>query len=122
MIIDDILDFTKIEAGRLALETSIFSLRDSLDSIEALFAEPAAQKGLLLDFSTSPNMPDSVEGDAGRIRQILLNLIGNAVKFTDGGRVDVSSMSCSASSAAHSFYGHGYWPRYPSGRSSAHFW
>lgn len=91
LIIDDILDFTKIEAGRLALETSIFSLRDSLDSIEALFAEPAAQKGLLLDFSTSPNMPDSVEGDAGRIRQILLNLIGNAVKFTDGGRVDVSS-------------------------------
>ena len=91
LIIDDILDFTKIEAGRLALETSVFSLRDSLDSIEALFAEPAAQKGLLLDFSTSPNMPDSVEGDAGRIRQILLNLIGNAVKFTDDGRVDVSS-------------------------------
>lgn len=91
LIIDDILDFTKIEAGRLALETSVFSLRVSLDSIEALFAEPAAQKGLLLDFSTSPNMPDSVEGDAGRIRQILLNLIGNAVKFTDDGRVDVSS-------------------------------
>ena len=91
LIIDDILDFTKIEAGRLALETSVFSLRDSLDSIEALFAEPAAQKGLLLDFSTSLNMPDSVEGDAGRIRQILLNLIGNAVKFTDDGRVDVSS-------------------------------
>ena len=91
LIIDDILDYTKIEAGRLALETSVFSLRDSLDSIEALFAEPAAQKGLLLDFSTSPNMPDSVEGDAGRIRQILLNLIGNAVKFTDDGRVDVSS-------------------------------
>ena len=91
LIIDDILDFTKIEAGRLALGSSPFSLRDSLTSIEALFAEPALQKGLALEFVTSPDVPAIVVGDPGRIRQILLNLIGNAVKFTDRGHVRVAT-------------------------------
>ena len=91
LIIDDILDFTKIEAGRLKLGRSAFSLRDSLSSIEALFSEPASQKGLALSFTTDPSVPEIVVGDPGRIRQTLLNLIGNAVKFTDEGSVTVTA-------------------------------
>ena len=91
LIIDDILDFTKIEAGRLKLGRSAFSLHDSLGSIEALFSEPASQKGLALSFSVDPAVPEVVVGDPGRIRQILLNLIGNAVKFTDEGSVTVTA-------------------------------
>lgn len=91
LIIDDILDFTKIEAGRLKLGRSAFSLRDSLGSIEALFSEPASQKGLALSFTVDPAVPEVVVGDPGRIRQILLNLIGNAVKFTDEGRIAVTA-------------------------------
>jgi len=91
LIIDDILDFTKIEAGRLKLGRSAFSLRDSLGSIEALFSEPASQKGLALSFTTDPSVPEVVVGDPGRIRQILLNLIGNAVKFTDEGSITVTA-------------------------------
>ena len=91
LIIDDILDFTKIEAGRLKLGRSAFSLRDSLGSIEALFSEPASQKGLALSFTTDPAVPEVVVGDPGRIRQILLNLIGNAVKFTDEGSITVTA-------------------------------
>ncbi len=90
LIIDDILDFTKIEAGRLKLSRSAFSLRDSLSSIEALFSEPASQKGVALSFTTDPSVPEVVVADPGRIRQILLNLIGNAVKFTDEGSVTVT--------------------------------
>ena len=91
LIIDDILDFTKIEAGRLKLGRSAFSLRDSLGSIEALFSEPASQKGLALSFTIDPAVPAVVVGDPGRIRQILLNLIGNAVKFTDEGSITVTA-------------------------------
>jgi signal transduction histidine kinase/CheY-like chemotaxis protein len=91
LIIDDILDFTKIEAGRLKLGRSAFSLRDSLDSIEALFSEPASQKGLVLSFTVDSAVPAVVVGDPGRIRQILLNLIGNAVKFTDEGSITVTA-------------------------------
>ena len=91
LIIDDILDFTKIEAGRLKLGRSAFSLRDSLGSIEALFSEPASQKGLVLSFTVDPTVPEVVVGDPGRIRQILLNLIGNAVKFTDEGSITVTA-------------------------------
>ena len=89
LIIDDILDFTKIEAGRLELANSVFSLRDSLASIEALFAEPAAQRGLVLSCCIDTAVPEMVAGDPGRIRQILLNLIGNAVKFTEVGEIRV---------------------------------
>ena len=91
LIIDDILDFTKIEAGRLKLGRSAFSLHDSLGSIEALFSEPASQKGLALSFTVDPAVPEVVVGDPGRIRQILLNLIGNAVKFTDEGSITVTA-------------------------------
>jgi len=91
LIIDDILDFTKIEAGRLKLGRSAFNLRESLGSIQALFSEPALQKGLVLSFTIDPEVPELVVGDPGRIRQILLNLIGNAVKFTDEGGIKVAA-------------------------------
>ena len=90
LIIDDILDFTKIEAGRLELSAAPFNIRESLSSIEALFAEPAAQKGLSLAVTVESSVPERVAGDPGRIRQILLNLIGNAVKFTEEGDVVVA--------------------------------
>ena len=89
-IIDDILDFTKVEAGRLILIQEPFDTLDSIASIEALFAETAKQKGLDLRVDVEENVPQRIVGDPGRIRQVLLNLIGNAIKFTDKGSVTVS--------------------------------
>jgi signal transduction histidine kinase/ActR/RegA family two-component response regulator len=89
-IIDDILDFTKIEAGRLVLIREPFDLFDSIASIEALFVETAKQKGLALKVDISQAVPQRIVGDPGRIRQVLLNLIGNAIKFTDQGSVSLS--------------------------------
>ncbi|MDG1214866.1 MAG: ATP-binding protein, partial [Luminiphilus sp.] len=86
-IIDDILDFTKIEAGRLVLIRETFDFAGSISSIEALFAETAKQKGLQLHFDMGESVPRRIVGDPGRIRQVLLNLIGNAIKFTDSGSV-----------------------------------
>ena len=101
LIIDDILDFTKIEAGRLKLGRSAFNLRDSLGSIEALFSEPASQKGLVLSFTVDSAVPAVVVGDPGRIRQILLNLIGNAVKFTDKGSITVTASVADTEQGKH---------------------
>ena len=89
LIIDDILDFTKMEAGRLRLVQTRFDLLDSLSSIEALFSEPASQKGVTLSLRIAESVPQWMLGDPGRVRQVLLNLIGNAVKFTDSGEVRV---------------------------------
>lgn len=88
-IIDDILDFTKIEAGRLILIQEPLDLVDSIASIEALFSETAKQKGLELRVDIGEGVPRQIVGDPGRIRQVLLNLIGNAIKFTDEGSVSV---------------------------------
>ena len=101
LIIDDILDFTKIEAGRLTLGRSAFSIRDSLSSIEALFSEPASQKGLVLRFTVDSAVPAVLVGDPGRIRQILLNLIGNAVKFTDKGSITVTASVADTEQGEH---------------------
>jgi signal transduction histidine kinase/AmiR/NasT family two-component response regulator len=88
-IIDDILDFSKIEAGKLDLHPSPFSLRDTLsDTLEAL-ASRAAEKDIELACQVSTQVPDVLRGDSTRLRQILLNLVGNAVKFTDHGEVFV---------------------------------
>jgi signal transduction histidine kinase/AmiR/NasT family two-component response regulator len=88
-IIDDILDFSKIEAGKLDLHSSPFSLRDTLnDTLEAL-ASRAAEKDIELACQVSTRVPDILRGDSTRLRQILLNLVGNAVKFTDHGEVFV---------------------------------
>ena len=89
-IINDILDFSKIEAGKLELERLEFGLRDTVEEAVELFAEPARNKGLELTCFLPEDLPDSVIGDPVRLRQVLLNLLGNAVKFTAHGEVKVS--------------------------------
>ena len=88
-IINDLLDFSKIEAGKLELDPADFSLRAALgDTLRAL-AMRAHKKGLELVCHVQPDVPDALVGDAGRLRQVLLNLVGNAIKFTDEGEVVV---------------------------------
>ncbi len=86
-IINDILDFSKIEAGRLELEMIDFDLTEALELALDLHAEAAARKGLELVMNLDPSVPRYVRGDPGRLRQIVLNLIGNAIKFTSEGEV-----------------------------------
>jgi two-component system sensor histidine kinase/response regulator len=88
-IIDDLLDFSKIEAGKLELDLAEFSVREVLsDTIQAL-AVRAHRKGLELVSDVAPDVPDVLFGDASRLRQVLLNLVGNAIKFTQDGEVVV---------------------------------
>src|SRR5262249_1302824 len=83
-------DFAKIESGKLELDVADFSLRGAVgDTLRAL-AVRAHKKGLELIYQVQPDVPDALAGDAGRLRQILLNLVGNAIKFTDEGEVIVS--------------------------------
>ncbi len=88
-IINDILDFSKIEAGKLELERIEFGLRATIEEAVDLFADPAGKKGLELTCYIPDGIPDSVIGDPVRLRQVLLNLVGNAVKFTPCGEVRV---------------------------------
>jgi two-component system, sensor histidine kinase and response regulator len=89
-IINDLLDFSKIEAGKLELEPADFSLRAALGDTLRTLAMRAHTKGLELVSYVQPDVPDALVGDAGRLRQVLLNLVGNAIKFTDRGEVIVS--------------------------------
>ncbi|MDH3602799.1 MAG: PAS domain S-box protein, partial [Candidatus Tectomicrobia bacterium] len=86
-IINDILDFSRIEADRLSLEVVEFDLRTAVEDVLELLAEQAAGKGVELGVLLAPEAPAWVAGDPGRLRQILTNLVGNAVKFTDQGEV-----------------------------------
>jgi PAS domain S-box-containing protein len=88
-IINDILDFSKIEADRLELESIVFELPTLVEETVSLFAEQAQGKGLELTCFVHPTVPQTVRGDPSRLRQILINLIGNAVKFTQSGEVMV---------------------------------
>jgi len=88
-VIDEILDFSKIESGRLELEEIDFDLVDLVEGVAELVGEPAQAKGLELLAYCSPELPTGLRGDPARIRQVLLNLAGNAVKFTDAGEVVV---------------------------------
>jgi signal transduction histidine kinase/ActR/RegA family two-component response regulator len=88
-IINDILDISKVEAGCLQIEQIRFSLEELLLDVVALVRASALAKGLQLQVSSSTGIPAQIESDPTRLRQILLNLIGNAVKFTEEGRVDV---------------------------------
>ncbi len=96
-VINDILDFSKIEAGKLDLDFIEFSLRDSLEETRKTFAVSAQQKGLELVCDVRPDVPDELVGDPTRLRQIVLNLVGNAIKFTERGevvlRVEVDSQT-----------------------------
>jgi PAS domain S-box-containing protein len=89
-IINDILDFSKIEAGRLELETEDFVLRDLLDKIMVSFTAQAGKKKIELKLTVDESVPDCVTGDQGRLRQVLVNLLGNALKFTPTGEVTLS--------------------------------
>lgn len=86
-ILNDILDLSKIDAGKLEIETAPFSLRSLMDEACRTFSFQAKQKGLRLTCSTDSAAPDSWMGDSGRLRQVLLNLLGNALKFTESGSV-----------------------------------
>jgi len=89
-IINDILDLSRIEAGMMRIEPAPFSVRSLAHSVETMFTEKTREKGLLLTTSVEEQVPDILEGDAVRLTQILVNLIGNAVKFTQRGSINVS--------------------------------
>ena len=88
-IINDVLDFSKLEAGKLVLESIPFPLRATLDETLVLLAPSAHDKGLELTINVQGEVPDNVIGDPLRLQQILTNLIGNAVKFTERGNIDI---------------------------------
>jgi len=88
-IINEILDFSKIEAGRLELEHAPFSLRDAIGDTVRAHTVRAQQKGLAVSCEVAREVPDSVVGDVGRVRQIIVNLLSNAIKFTATGEVSV---------------------------------
>jgi PAS domain S-box-containing protein len=88
-VINDILDFSKIEAGKLDLNPISFQLRDSIHETVRVFAMRAQQKGLELTLDIAPETPDDLMGDPGRLRQVVTNLLGNAIKFTPQGKIDL---------------------------------
>jgi PAS domain S-box-containing protein len=88
-LINEILDFSKVEARRLALEHLPFALRDIVEDAVRLLAPRAHKKQLELACRIAPDVPDALVGDAGRLRQVLINLVGNAIKFTEHGEVAV---------------------------------
>ena len=88
-LINDILDLSKMEAGKLELDYMSFDLRKSLIEVTKVLAIKAQQKGMEFIFDVSPEVPINVVGDPARLRQILVNLIGNAIKFTEKGEIEV---------------------------------
>jgi PAS domain S-box-containing protein len=97
-IVSDILDFSKIEAGRLALEATDFSLRQTVESTLDVFSGKREDDSLLLSSFIAPGLPDHLIGDPTRVRQILLNFLSNAIKFTEQGAVKVSALPAEAGS------------------------
>ena len=90
-VINDILDFSKIEAGKLNLESTVISFPDLVQQIIHLFQSRAKEKGLILEATIAPDIPSSLEGDPVRLTQILGNLVGNALKFTERGGITVAA-------------------------------
>ncbi|CCP06114.1 sensor histidine kinase/response regulator [Erwinia amylovora MR1] len=88
-IINDVLDFSKLEAGKLVLETIPFPLRATLDEVVVLLAQSAHEKGLKLTLNIQSDVPDNAIGDPLRMQQIIVNLLGNAIKFTESGNIDI---------------------------------
>ncbi|HEY1039064.1 MAG TPA: ATP-binding protein, partial [Bacteroidia bacterium] len=91
-IINDILDFSKMEAGMLGIESVPFSVPQLMQSVHMLFFPKAESKGIKLFLSMDPGIPDLVKGDPTRLNQVLMNLIGNAIKFTSNGNVSVDCL------------------------------
>lgn len=90
-VINDVLDFSRIEAGKLALDVRPFHFRESLHQMLRLLALRAEDRGLELACRIAPNVPEALTGDPDRLRQIVFNLVGNAIKFTESGEVVVSA-------------------------------
>jgi signal transduction histidine kinase/DNA-binding response OmpR family regulator len=89
-LINDILDFSKVEAAKLTLDPTTFALREHLEKVIKFMAIRARQKGLSFSHSLDDNLPDFVYGDPHRLRQILINLLGNAIKFTEKGAIQIT--------------------------------
>ena len=92
-LIDEILDFSRIEAGRFELAHETFELRPLVEGVIELLAPRAQGKGLAIASFIAPDVPQTLQGDPARLRQILLNLAGNAIKFTDGGGVGLRTVA-----------------------------
>lgn len=90
VLLNDILDFSKVEAGKLDIDTSPFSLRRTLQAVLKVLYVRSAGKAVDLSLNVAEEIPDCLEGDAGRLRQILTNLVGNAIKFTERGSVRIA--------------------------------
>jgi diguanylate cyclase (GGDEF)-like protein len=103
-LINDILDFSKMEAGKLELEEIEFDLHQLVEDVFDLLAKQARQKGLELGYLLAADVPDRIVGDAQRLRQVLVNLVGNAVKFTEQGEVAVR-ISCAVDGNAAGGFG-----------------
>jgi signal transduction histidine kinase/DNA-binding response OmpR family regulator len=87
VIINDILDFSKIEAGKLTVEYIHFNFRDLLDDIDNVFSPQAQAKGIRLELAVAHHIPVAICGDPNRLRQVIFNLLGNAIKFTESGKI-----------------------------------
>jgi signal transduction histidine kinase/DNA-binding NarL/FixJ family response regulator len=88
-LIEDVLDFSKVEAGKLSLDLVDFALRSTLEDIRKIFGLRAAEKGVALTFTVAPDVPERLVGDPDRLRQVIVNLVGNALKFTSEGHVSL---------------------------------
>jgi len=100
VIINDILDFSKIEAGKLTIEYINFNLWDLLEDIHTVYTPQAQAKGIALDFDIANDIPVAICGDPNRLRQIMANLLGNAIKFTEQGRIQAAVRVASEDSQA----------------------
>jgi len=96
VLVDDILDFSKMEAQGMELEAVDFSLRASVEQVVRLFKPKCAQKGLQLEATIAPELDCIAQGDPLRLQQVLSNLVGNAVKFTDSGRIEIEVLAASS--------------------------
>ena len=103
-LINEILDLSKLEAGEMALETLDFNLSSCVEEVLELLAPPAHNKGLEIAALIYPNVPNHLQGDAGRLRQILMNLISNAIKFTSNGEVILRAELRSQTSTTATIY------------------
>jgi signal transduction histidine kinase/CheY-like chemotaxis protein len=99
-VINDVLDFSRVEAGRLQLEQVEFSLRECVDNVFSILALSAREKGLTLSTEWEDSSPDVVVGDRGRLRQVLLNLVNNGIKFTNEGSVTIRIQAAISGPAA----------------------
>ena len=118
-VINDILDFSKIEAGKIDFEMIDFDLRRTMEMTLKTLSFRAEEKGLDLRCHISPEVPEAIRGDSTRLRQIVVNLIGNAIKFTEAGEVALKvSVSHRRRRTSHApFCRLRYWSRNPSGET-----